>query len=459
MSLSGGGMKYRFSNRWSVFLLAFTMLSFAVGLIESIDRSQKSFLRDSLLDRAKEELSIVRSELESAIVYDIFAVDDISALVASNPNFEYSGWDLLASSIMRKANHVTVIGLAPDDVIKYIYPLEGNEKALGLDYRTVPSQWRTIKKARAVQEIFIAGPVNLVQGGRALVARIPIFTDPLYNRDYWGVCSVVISLETLFADSGVEAFSFKYNFAMRGTNSSGANGSVFYGVQKTFDDAFATETVHFPYGSWRIAASTKDDLLQHSEWYRVHAVRLLGYPMVIVLLMAFLAIFRLYQAADRLSLHDELTSLPNRRYFMYTLQAHFDAISDSFKGEAFAILNVDLDKFKLVNDTYGHAAGDKVLITVAERIKSVLRASDVVARIGGDEFLIMLPRMSSSEDVDVINIELQKAICRQPVIFERHLIDIHVSIGFALYRPEFKDVDEMLKLADIRMYEEKRRQS
>ena len=73
-------MKYRFGNRWSVFLLAFTLFSLAVGLIESIDRSQKSFLRDSLLDRAKEELSIVRSELESAIVYDIFAVNDISAV-------------------------------------------------------------------------------------------------------------------------------------------------------------------------------------------------------------------------------------------------------------------------------------------------------------------------------------------------------------------------------------------
>ncbi|AIW22254.1 sensor domain-containing diguanylate cyclase [Vibrio coralliilyticus] len=452
-------MKYRFGNRWSVFLLAFTLFSLAVGLIESIDRSQKSFLRDSLLDRAKEELSIVRSELESAIVYDIFAVNDISALVASNPSFEYSGWDLLASSIMRKASHVTIIGLAPDDVIKYIYPLEGNEKALGLDYRTVPSQWRTIKKAREVQEIFIAGPVNLVQGGRALVARIPIFTDPLYNRDYWGVCSVVISLETLFIDAGAEEFSFKYNLAMRGINSSGLDGEVFYGSQSTFDNAFATETVHFPYGSWIIAASTKDDLLRHSEWYRVHAVRLLGYPMVLVLLIAFVTIFRLYQAADRRSLHDELTSLPNRRYFMYTLQGHFDAVSHSGKGEVFAILNVDLDKFKQINDTYGHAAGDKVLIAVAERIKSVLRASDVVARIGGDEFLIMLPRISSIEDVDVLNIELQKAICHTPVIFEQHLINIHVSVGFALYSADFKDVDDMLKLADVRMYEEKRRQA
>ncbi|MCG9676945.1 diguanylate cyclase [Vibrio sp. Isolate24] len=452
-------MKYRFSSRGSVFLMALTLLCFATGLIEWADRSQKNFLRGSLLDKAKEELSIVRSELESAIVYDIFAVNDLTALVAGHPSFEYSGWDLLASSIMRKASHITIIGLAPDDVIKYIYPLEGNEKALGLDYRTVPSQWRTINKAREIQEIFIAGPVNLVQGGRALIARIPIFTDPLYNRDYWGVCSVVISLETLFIDAGVEELSFKYNIAMRGVDSSGQDGEVFYGSQSTFNNAFATETVHFPYGSWTIGASTKDDLLQQSEWYRVHVVRLLGYPMVLVLLIAFVAIYRLYQAADQRSLHDELTSLPNRRYFMYTLESHFEAVSHSEKGETFAILNVDLDKFKLINDTYGHVAGDKVLIAVAERIKSVLRSSDVVARIGGDEFLIMLPRMSVASDVDVLNIELQRAICHTPVIYEQHLINIHVSVGYAMYVPEFKNVDDMLKVADARMYEEKRRQA
>ncbi|NOH62387.1 diguanylate cyclase [Vibrio sp. RE88] len=452
-------MKYRFDSRWSVSILAITLFCIAVGLIESIDRSQKNFLRDSLLGRAKEELSIVRSELETAIVSDIFAVNGLSALIASNPSFEYSGWDLIASSIMRKASHVTIIGLAPDDVIKYIYPLKGNEKALGLDYRTVPGQWRTVKKAREIEEIFIAGPVNLVQGGRALIARIPIFTDPLYNRHYWGVCSVVISLETLFIDVGVEAFSFKYNLAMRGIDSSGREGEVFYGSQSTFDKAFAIETVHFPYGSWTIAASTKDDLLKQSEWYRVHAVRLLGYPMVLVLMAAFGMIFRLYQDANQRALHDELTSLPNRRYFMYTLRHQFDFIKRSGKGDGFAILNVDLDKFKSINDTYGHAAGDKVLIATAERIKSVLRASDIVARMGGDEFLIMLPRLSEAEDVDVLNIELQKAICHTPVIYEQQLINIHASVGYAMFDPEFNDVDDMLKLADTRMYEEKRRQA
>ncbi|NOH78323.1 sensor domain-containing diguanylate cyclase [Vibrio sp. RE86] len=440
----------------ALFLVTFL---FSIGLIESLDRSQKSFLRDSLLARAKEELSIVRSELEAAIVSDIYVSNGLSALVAANPEFEFSGWDLIASSILRRSRHIQVIGLAPDDVIRYIYPEEGNEKALGLDYRTIPSQWRTVKKAQEVQEIFIAGPVNLVQGGQGLIARVPIFSDPPYNTQYWGVCSVVISLDSLFVDAGIETFEHRYNIAMRGLDSSGADGEVFYGAQQTFDNAFAIESVHFPYGSWVISASTREDLLANSEWYRVHAVRLLGYPMIVILLIAFVTTYRLYAQASARSLHDELTKLPNRRYFMYTLNEHFDAAAKNLNKDKFAILNIDLDNFKSINDTYGHAAGDKVLVATAQRLKGALRASDVVARIGGDEFLVLLSRIDRVEDIDVINIELQKAICHTPVIYDQHLINLSVSVGYAHYKSEFDDIDDMLKLADIRMYEEKRRQN
>ncbi|EEX94436.1 sensory box/GGDEF family protein [Vibrio orientalis CIP 102891 = ATCC 33934] len=452
-------MTYHRDKHYYIGALFLTIFVFSIGLIESLDRSQKSFLRDSLLARAKEELSIVRSELEAAIVADIYVSNSLATLVAANPEFEFSGWDLIASSILRKSRHVHVIGLAPDDVIQFIYPFEGNEKAVGLDYRTIPSQWRSVKKAQEVQEIFISGPVNLVQGGRGLIARVPIFTDPPYNTKYWGVCSVVISLDSLFLDVGVSAFEHKYALAMRGFDSTGVDGEVFYGLQQTFDEAFAVEVVHFPYGSWAIAASTKGDLLSNSPWYRAHAVRLLGYPMLITLIIAFAMTYRLYAQANQRSLHDELTRLPNRRYFMYTLSEHFDAALKNPHKDKFAILNIDIDKFKRINDTYGHAAGDKVLIATAERLKSVLRASDLVARMGGDEFLILLPRIDRVEDVDVINIELQKAVCHTPVIFEHNLINIQVSVGYALYKPELTDVGELLKLADIRMYEEKRRQS
>ncbi len=450
-------MRDRLSRHWSVTLFILLLTVLAVTLVESLDASQKTFLRESIRARAKEELSIVRSELESAIVSDIYVANGLSALIAANPEFEFSGWDLMASSIMRKSRHIRVVGLAPNDVIKYIYPLEGNERAIGLDYHSTPDQRFSVQKAREVQEIFIAGPVDLVQGGKGLIARVPIFEDPPYNMRYWGVCSAVIELESLFQEASVEAFEHKYQLAMRGTDSSGEEGELFYGKQSTFDDAFAIEHVYFPYGSWVIAATEKGDLLSYGDWYSVHAVRLIGYPMILALLLSFGQIFRLYSVANRRSLQDELTLLPNRRYFMYTLQNHFESAKRNNLKDCFAILSIDLDKFKSINDTHGHGAGDKVLIATSERIQGVLRSSDVVARIGGDEFLILLPRMASKHDVEYIKSKLEKAISHSPVIYDQHLIDLQVSIGCALYAPEYEDVEDMLREADTSMYLVKRR--
>lgn len=119
-------------------------------------------------------------------------------------------------------------------------------------------------------------------------------------------------------------------------------------------------------------------------------------------------------------------------------------------------MNIDLDGFKFINDTYGHAAGDKVLVAVAERLVSTLRASDTVARVGGDEFLAMLPRVNREEDVDRIRTELTKVIARNPIIYEQHLITIEVSIGHAMYNANMRNINQLLKLADSSMYDIKR---
>ena len=429
-----------------------------IGLIELLNNHQIMYIRDSLRSHAREELSLIRFRLEASILSDIYVANSLSTLVTLRPDVRMPDWDKLATRILHESKHLKVIGLAPNDVIRYIFPYEDNKAAMGLDYRTVPSQWASIVKARDVKQIFIAGPVNLVQGGRALIVRIPIFTDPPANQNYWGVCSIVLDWASLFLAAGIESFNYSYDFAIRGIDSSGMDGKVFYGLQSTFDNAFATETVHFPYGSWVIAAADKHDQLLTIPWYQLNLMRLIGYPVTLLLAMAFVVIYRLYRTANTRAMHDELTRLPNRRYFMFTLESFFERARQSAGGDSFALLNIDLDKFKLINDTYGHAAGDKVLVACAERLKSVLRASDVIARIGGDEFLVLLPRIVE-HDVKTLMGMVDTALCHTPVIYEGHLIDLHISIGHAVYTDDIDSTDALLKLADERMYHAKRRQS
>ncbi|PUZ96653.1 sensor domain-containing diguanylate cyclase, partial [Vibrio vulnificus] len=316
--------------------------------------------------------------------------------------------------------------------------------------------WESIVKAKTIEEIFIAGPMELVQGGKALVARVPIFSDPPLNSQYWGVCSAVLNFDSLLMEVGFASFAYQYRVAIKGLDSEAEKGAMIYGDEATFNDAFVKERVSFPYGGWVLAVADDGRYAALMPWYQTQIVRLIGYPTALLLCLVFLAIYRLYTMAHSRSLHDELTGLPNRRYFMYSLEHHFEHAKKQGRDDTFAVINLDLDRFKQINDTHGHAAGDKVLIACAERLKSTLRSTDLVARIGGDEFLVLSARMTHEKDMEILLNKLKAALCSMPIVYEGELIYVHISIGYCLFHHEMKDSEEMLKQADQRMYNEKK---
>ncbi|MBY7730354.1 diguanylate cyclase [Vibrio bathopelagicus] len=448
-------MPSRSSKQWPAKLLSLLLFLVVVTAIEVFHAKQLTFLKNESYSEAKKQLSIIRSRIEAAIVSDMYILNNFSTLVTINPDGDQKGWDQIAQNIIRDGFHIRLIGLAENDVLNFVYPMEGNEQILGIDYRDYPNQWESVEIARNIGNTFIAGPFELFQGGQALITRTPIFRDPPFNQDYWGVSSAVIDLNALLEDVGVGKIENKYELAIRGANSSGKEGPIFHGEQHVFTNAFATEQVNFPYGGWYLALSGNEHVLMDVPWYRVHGVRLVGYTLMLILASAYIITYRLYRIADSRSMHDELTMLPNRRYFMYSLKQAFKTVQKQ-KTKTFAVVNLDLDGFKVVNDTYGHAAGDKVLIECAKRIKNKLRTSDIVARIGGDEFLVLLPRIIDEQHVASITNKLQCAICDTPIVYESHSIDIRISVGWVIYNNSYHDVDGLLKAADERMYQQKR---
>jgi len=151
--------------------------------------------------------------------------------------------------------------------------------------------------------------------------------------------------------------------------------------------------------------------------------------------------------------HDALTGLLNRNAFMERL----DALMHSERaGEARgALLFIDLDQFKRVNDSLGHLAGDVLLQTLAQRLTSLLRASDVVARFGGDEFMVLLPGALPLADVEEVARKLL-ALLAAPVVLEGRAISITPSVGIALYPLHARTPADLLKNADAAMYQAKR---
>ena len=150
-----------------------------------------------------------------------------------------------------------------------------------------------------------------------------------------------------------------------------------------------------------------------------------------------------------LATHDELTGLANRALFMQLLE-HGLASASRYERQL-GVLFVDLDRFKLVNDTLGHRAGDTLVRTIAERFRGCMRKSDVVARLGGDEFVVLAQAIDSVDDVTAIAKRLLSAAI-QPVRISGNEFRVTASIGIALYPEDGEDSQTIMKHADMAMY-------
>ena len=149
------------------------------------------------------------------------------------------------------------------------------------------------------------------------------------------------------------------------------------------------------------------------------------------------------------SLHDALTGLPNRRLYHDRIeQALFVSQRE---GGRVAVMLIDLDRFKEINDTLGHHAGDELLRLVAGRMKECVRATDTVARLGGDEFGILVPKLTEPADAMHLIEKLTQAI-QAPVMLEGLPIAVEGSIGVAIYPDDADNADALLQHADIAMY-------
>ncbi|MEW6730940.1 MAG: diguanylate cyclase [Acidobacteriota bacterium] len=158
-----------------------------------------------------------------------------------------------------------------------------------------------------------------------------------------------------------------------------------------------------------------------------------------------------YQLAY-LAHHDALTGLPNRILFNDRLNI---ALANADRNNSkVALIFVDLDRFKQINDSLGHHIGDLLLQTVAERLRSCVREGDTVARLGGDEFTVILPNIPSRQDATRVTQKILDAIS-QPFMLAGHKLTIGASIGISLYPVDNLDANSLLQYADAAMYQAK----
>jgi len=157
----------------------------------------------------------------------------------------------------------------------------------------------------------------------------------------------------------------------------------------------------------------------------------------------------LEEQLTHLAFHDSLTGLPNRSLFMDRLRR---AIAEAErKKESVVVMFIDLDDFKKVNDSFGHHVGDKAIQAVALRLKKCLRDIDSIARMGGDEFTLLIPHIGEQEDVEIIARRLIESL-DDPIVVEETEFRMSISIGISIFPVDAVNEDSLLRNADTSMY-------
>lgn len=245
--------------------LTIGLLAALLTLAIAIDKlNYKHFLyeeRKSLLNEA----ATLRAKLEGTISSNLQTVQGLTAIINASPTLTQETFALYAKPLINDSTQLRNLGAAPDLVLQYIYPLEGNEGAIGLDYRSTLNQLEAVERAEKSGQLVVAGPVNLKQGGQGFIGRIPILTEQNGQRTLWGILSAVVDVERFYEASGVHSFQDNHDLAIRGKDGLGVDGDVFLGNPSLFSSDALITSITLPSGSWQMAVKPKNGWPQRAD--------------------------------------------------------------------------------------------------------------------------------------------------------------------------------------------------
>lgn len=406
------------------------LLCFA-AIIHSLNKTQRiSDLKElnAATDRISAELS------------DAFAYADILELLIKFHNGENLENDFIELSNMAMENTTCIdsFQLAPDAVVTYINPMDGDESAIGHNLLNDPARKDYVLAAINSNDVVMQGPVDSIQGSTLIFGRKAITVD----GDFWGLAIISVNFETLLKNCGLDG-DMSFDFSISVYDSSD-NLTYVWGDTKGSDSSDTYADISFAGQRWRISIQHNLTFLKFLQTYWLY---ILG-SILVGLSVYVIALHYVNKTLN--SMTDLLTKTLNRATFQKQTEIRLKC-----KKHTSALLAIDLDKFKYINDTYGHIAGDEVLISTASRMKRCVRASDLVSRVGGDEYMIFLSHIHSKEQLLSIIDRLRNTIEQEIQITSTDSVTVGISIGYALSPIDGTDYNTLYKVADERMYEDK----
>lgn len=243
---------FRKHSPWILTVMFMSIMSYASFLYLNYKRGEWV---DDIRNETLEILIGKKSRLEKSLFSRIYYTKGVAAFVSLKPNITTEEYDRLASEFIQKDTIISTMALAKDCVISAIYPYNGHQAAIGLDLMEHPKRFEIVKKTIETKKTFVAGPVELVEGGLAFISYTPIFTNTIErNGEFWGLTDIVIYKEKLIKEAGLTPTEGRFEFALKGDDGKGENGQIFWGNDGVFQKDPVKISIELPNGHWILAA-------------------------------------------------------------------------------------------------------------------------------------------------------------------------------------------------------------
>ncbi len=405
-------------------------------------------LRQQEILKTTDKFMNFKSELERLVFTNKTLVQGFEAYVLVNPKLDQAEADTYLKNLLSKnENQIRNIGLIQDTTIIWNYPVEGNTAAIGVDLAKIDSQKDLVLKVKNELVPIFQGPVDLVQGGTGFIIRLPIVRE---DSGYWGQISIVLKGDEILEEISSYADQAGLNVALFNDQN---KELPFYGSIDGVSESPLTFDIDPGFIDWKVAVLPRDG------WE--NNLLILGIVIFLTVsiavgagLLTFRALRINYQLRI-MSSHDSLTGLFNRHYLNEYQTMVFAAARRN--NRQVGLISMDLNHFKKINDTYGHNVGDLVLIETARILKKNVRTNEAAFRLGGDEFLIIMPDIKDREELNQAKERLAKSF--EDDFYRAELSEkLTLSIGTSLYPEDGEDIDALLQIADEEMYAHKKEQ-
>lgn len=298
----------------------------------------------ALITQTQQHLSQYHNRLVTNLQNHIQIVRGLPGLFVLNPELTQAEYGIAMAHLINNQNQLRNIAAAPDMVIRYMYPIEGNEEAIGLDYRKVPDQFAAADRSRTSGDLVLAGPLTLRQGGNGLITRIPVFLNSNDPASFWGIISAVIDSDAFFYASGLIEGDMPVELAIRGKDGLGEAGDMVWGDPELFNSPQLTMRLDLPDGYWQLVARPLGGwefdhyiIWQTRIW--VFGIALLGF----ILLTAFIR-FIFSASLANLKFRNLIESSPFP-YLLINRNKQFSFINASFT-EIYGYQSTDLQELK-----------------------------------------------------------------------------------------------------------------